>query len=56
MNLLDLPAEIQGYVTALPPRQQRLYSGRRLGEIVGLPNEVAQLAALHELRRTAQGS
>lgn len=56
MNLLDLPDEIQEYVMALPPREQRHYSGRRLGEIVGLPNEVAQLAALDELRRTAQES
>lgn len=54
MSLLHLPDEIQEYVTAIPPQQQRLYSGRRLQEIVALPNEVAQLTALDELRRTAQ--
>ena len=41
---------------AIPPREQRLYSGRRLREIVALPNEVAQLAMLHKLRRRTQGS
>jgi len=55
MSLLQLPEEIQKYVMALPPWEQRLYSGRRLGEIVDLPNEVVQLAALDELRRTGQG-
>jgi len=56
MSLLHLPDEIQEYVIALPPWEQRLYLGRRLGEIVGLPNEVAQLAALDDLRRTAEES
>ncbi len=54
MNLLDLPSQVQEYVISLPPREQRLYSGRRLAEIIVLPNEAAQLAALDGLRRTAQ--
>ena len=54
MKLLHLPEEIQEYVMTLPPREQRLYSGRRLREIAVLPSQRAQLAALAELRRTAQ--
>ena len=30
MSLLRIPDEIQEYVMALPPREQRRYSGRRL--------------------------
>ena len=56
MSLLHLPDEIQEYVLSLPPREQQLYSGRRLREIVALPDEVAQLAMLHKLRRRAQES
>ncbi len=56
MSLLRLPEEIRQYVISLPPGEQQLYSGRRLGEIVGLANEAAQLAALDELRRTAHDS
>ena len=54
MSLLRLPDEIQQYIMALSPREQRLHSGQRLREIVALPNEVAQLAAVYELHRTAQ--
>ena len=49
INLLHLPDEIQEYVIALPPREQRLYSGRRLREIVGIDNEAAQCKAFEDL-------
>ena len=53
MKLLQLPDEIQEYVIALPSREQRLYSGRRLREIAALPNELAQLRGFEELRDRA---
>lgn len=53
MSLLRLPEEIQEYVIALPPREQCLYSGRRLPEIAVLPSQRAQLAALTEQSRAA---
>ena len=56
VKLLHLPHKMQQYVIALPPREQRLYSGRRLREIGRLSNEVARLGALDELRETAQES
>ncbi len=49
MNLLHLPDEIQEYVIALPPREQRLYCGRRLREILDIGNEEAQGEAFEEL-------
>jgi len=51
MSLLQLPRETQQYVMALPPREQRLYSGRRLGQIVALANEQAQVDAFENLQR-----
>ncbi len=56
MSLLQLSDEIQEHAMALPPGEQRIYSGRRLHEIVALTDESTQLAALDELRRTAQKS
>ena len=50
MKLLHLPAEIQECVMALPPREQHLYSGRRLREVVALANEQAQVDAFEELQ------
>lgn len=49
MKLLKLPEDIQEYVMALPPREQRLYSGRRLREIVGIRAKKRQLAAFDSL-------
>lgn len=49
LNLLQLPNEIRQYVTALSPREQRLYSGRRLREVVALPSEPAQINAFEDL-------
>jgi len=45
MNLLNLPDEIQEHVVALPPQEQRFYSGRRLRKFLGLGNEQAQVTA-----------
>ncbi len=50
MSLLHLPDEIQGYIMALPPREQRRYSGRRLREIIGLASGRAQVDAFEELQ------
>ena len=41
---------------ALPPEEQRRYSGRRLREIAVLSSQRAQSGALAELRRLAQQS
>ncbi len=46
MSLLHLPEEIQEYVLALPPREQRLCSGRRLPEIVALVSDATQQKGL----------
>ena len=56
MSLLHLPDEIQEYVIALPPWEQRLYSGRRLREIAVLSSQRTQLAAVAELSGTADES
>jgi len=56
MSLLRLPDEIQQYVVRVPPWEQRRYSRRRLRGIAVLPSQPTQLAALVELRRTAQES
>ncbi len=56
MSLLQLPDEIQGYVMALPPRQQRLYSGRRLREVVAIRDGEAQGKALEELVKKLSGT
>ena len=56
MSLLDLPDEVQQYITALPAWEQRRYSRRQLRKIMELAYESAQLAALDELRRTDQKS
>ena len=45
MKLLHLPDEIQAYVISLPPREQRLYSGRRLRNILGIEGDEAQRGA-----------
>ena len=50
MGLLHLPDEIQGYVMALPSKEQRHYSGRQLRDMVALPNAAAQLRGSEELR------
>ena len=50
MSLLHLPDEIQEYVLSIPPREQRLYSGPWLGEIVALANEQAQVDGFEELQ------
>ncbi len=55
MELLRLPPEIQDYVMALTPRQKRLYSGRRLRDIVALPAESAQFKGFEELRSRVSG-
>ena len=55
MSLLHLPDEIQEYVMALPPREQRLYSGRRPREIVALASGQAQLKAFEELQAGSRG-
>ncbi len=49
MSLLRLSDEIQGYVMALPSREQRQYSGRRLQGVVGIPDEAAQGKAFEDL-------
>ena len=50
MSLLRLPMSAQHYVMALPSEEQRVYSGRRLKEIVRLPTEQAQVHAFHRIQ------
>ena len=56
MNLLKLPKGVQDYLVALPTEKQRLYSGRRLREIVGIHNEAPQGKAFEELVKKLPGS
>ena len=51
MSLLHLPDEIQEYVMALPPGEQRLYSGRRLQGVAGIRDEAAQTDAFEDLAK-----
>ena len=48
MNLLRLPPSAQDYVSALPPQEQRLYSGRRLRNILGIEGDEAQWEAFKD--------
>ncbi len=49
MKLLQLPDEIQEYVIALPSREQRLYSGRRLQGVAGIRDGAARTKAFEDL-------
>ena len=51
MSLLDLPDEIRECVMALPPREQRRYSGRRLQGVAGIRDEAAQGKAFEDLAK-----
>ena len=50
MSLLRLPDKVQEYIARLSREQQRLYSGRRLRNIVARANEQAQVDAFEELQ------
>jgi len=56
MSLLQLPEEIQQYVMALPPWEQRLYSGRWLRNILGIERDEAQWEAFEDLVKKLSGS
>ena len=55
MSLLHLTDEIQEYVMALPSREQRLYSGRRLRNILSIEGDEAQWEALEDLGKKVSG-
>jgi len=56
MSLLHVPDEIQEYVLALPPGEQRRYSGRRLREVAGICHEATQFTAFEDLVKKLLGS
>jgi len=56
MSLLQLPDEIQQYVMVLPPWEQRVYSGRRLRNILGIERDEAQWEAFEDLVKKLSGS
>ena len=49
MKLLHLPGEIQEYVMALPPEEQRRYSGRRLQEVASIRDGAARAEAFEDV-------
>ena len=56
MSLLRLPDEIQEHVIALPPKEQRRYSGRQLEGVAGIRDEAAQAKAFEDLVKKVSGS
>jgi len=54
MSLLRLPESIRDHLSALPPDQQRLYSERRLREIVAVSDREAQLERFSRLVAMAE--
>ncbi len=56
MSLLQLPDRIQEYVIALPAREQRIYSGRQLRELVVIQDREAQTKAFGELVEKLSGT
>ncbi len=56
MSLLHPPDEIQQYVMILPPQEGRLYSGRRLRELVVIQDREVQTKAFEDLVKRLSGS
>jgi len=54
MSLLKLPESAQEYVMALPAREQRRFSGRRLHGVVALPSREARHAEFERLRQEVE--